>query len=62
MEELKNLLYEVGDDAIEMTKYTMEMCPVTLEGCFPYNAYRTVSINGKDYRVQVEIQLSEMKW
>ena len=62
MEELKKLFSEVGEDAIEMTEYTMKMCPtITLEECFPYSAYRTVCINEKDYRVKVEIQLSEMK-
>ena len=39
MEELKKLFSEVGEDAIEMTEYTMKMCPtITL------NVFRTVPI------------------
>lgn len=58
MEELKNLLHEIADDAIEMTEYTLKMIPDTcLSECFPYMACRTVNIDGFNYQVQYEVKL-----
>ena len=64
MENLKKKLHEVADDAVEMAQYTLDNCPKVkkVDECFPYTAYRTVSINGKDYSMRVEIMLTEMKW
>ena len=64
MEELKKLFYEVADDAISMSQYTMDNCPSVkrIDGCFPYTAYRTINIAGKDYRVAINIQMTEVKW
>lgn len=58
MEELRTLLYSIADDAIEMTQTTFNFIPDTvLSECFPYNAYRTVNIDGFDYSVSCEIKL-----
>ena len=64
MEELKNLFHEVANDAISMSQYTMDNCPNVkrIDECFPYTAYRTINISGKDYRVAVDIQMTEVRW
>ena len=64
MEKLKSLFHEVANDAVDMAQYTLTNCPdiTKIEECFPYEAFRMITINGKDYRVKIEIQMSEMKW
>lgn len=64
MEELKNLFHEVVDGAISMSQYTMDNFPNVkrIDECFPYTAYRTINIAGKDYCVTVDIQMTKVKW
>ena len=64
MEELKNLFHEAADEAISMSQYTLDNCPdiKTIDECFPYTAYRTINIAGKDYRVVIDIKMTEVKW
>lgn len=63
MEELKNLFHEVVDDAISMSQYTMDNCPNVkrIDECFPFTAYRTINIAGKDYRVAIDIKMTKVK-
>lgn len=64
MEELKSLLYEVTENVTDLTQYTMDNSPQIKEikECFPFTTFRIITINGKDYCVSVEIQMSEVKW
>lgn len=58
MEELRKLLHETADDAIELTQYTLNELPDTcLSECFPYTAYRTIEIDGFPYQVSYEVKL-----
>lgn len=58
MEELRTLLHTIADDAIEMTQTTFDLIPDTvLSECFPFNTYRTVTIDGFNYSVTCEIKL-----
>ena len=58
MEELKKVMDTLADDVVEMSNDTLKMIPgATLLDCFPYTAYRNVTINGIDYRMKVEIEL-----
>ncbi len=58
MKELKKLLYSMSDDAIEITKTTLELFPdTTLSECFPFHVRDTVMIDGFEYEVQCEIKL-----
>lgn len=58
MEELRKMLCELADDTIQMTEDTFDMCPDTvLSECFPFIAYRTVNIDGYDYKIKYRIDL-----
>ena len=58
MEELKKVIVTLADDVVEMSNDTLTMVPdATILDCFPYTAYRHVTIDGIDYRMKVEIEL-----
>lgn len=54
---LRNALDDVVNDAIDLTADTMEMGNVSLEECFPYSWAKTIEIDGRLYRMIVEIKL-----
>ena len=62
MEELKNKLEEAVTSLLNLTEYSMEQSNIKLNECFPATSCNWITINGKDYRLKVEINLTEIKW
>ena len=55
MTELKKSLEIVTKDAVDFTNETMTDFGFTFEDCFPYSGTKLVTINGKQYRIKLEI-------
>jgi hypothetical protein len=64
MEELKNTLHALADDAVNMVDVTFDMFPdvTSLSECFPYSACRTITIDGHDYTIRYKVELKPIEW
>ena len=62
MEELKNILCELADDAVNMVDIAFDMFPdTTLSECFPLSAYRIVNIDGYNYAIRYQVELKPIE-
>jgi hypothetical protein len=55
MTELRKSLEMATKDAIDFTNETMTDFGLAFEDCFPYSSTKLVTINGKQYRIKLEI-------
>ena len=60
MEELKSKLEEAVTSLLDLTEYSMTQNHSKLNECFPATSCDLITINGKDYRLTVEINLTEV--
>lgn len=52
-EAVKSIM-ELAEDSVK--------CGFTIQETFPAESFKLVEINGKDYRLKLEISLKEVKW
>lgn len=65
MENEKKAIETAINEAVKSIMELMEEsvnCGFTLQETFPAESYKPVEINGKDYRMKLEISLKEIKW
>ena len=57
---LKSKLEDGLDSVLGMTKYTMNNSNKSIEECFPVEIFRIVTINGKDYQLNIRCQMRKL--
>lgn len=61
MSNLKEKMVDGIDAVYEMTLDTFKFIPnATIKDCFPADCYRMVTIDGKDYRLHINLELQEI--
>ena len=59
MTELKEMMNNVSDNLVKLTKNCMDMCNCPVEECFPYYESTKVVIDGVEYRARIEVKLDK---
>lgn len=65
MENEKKAIETAINEAVKGIMELMEdsmNCGFTIQESFPAESFKLVEINGKDYRMKLEISLKEIKW
>lgn len=60
-EAIRTALAEAVDSTVEVVGDTLDF-GFSITEAFPTESYKRVTINGKDYRLKMEISIKEIKW
>ena len=58
---IETAINEAVKSIMELTEDTVNF-GLTIQESFPAESFKLVEINGKDYRLKLEISLKEVKW